>query len=282
MVKVNTYVFVDIEPTGLPPEELNKTKITEISFIAVNRENLLDTQPGKCPRVHHKLNLCVYPRRMIGPVCTEITKLSNELLEFQSTFNLEVYKLVNSFLNVLTKPVCLIAQNGMHFDFPILKCQLEKLNVCFMGDLLCADCLHAFYDIENKEKCDVDLIDPDVKLLDHDQWDSDFVYDNEIGSDNLISIDSDLDLREEDRLRNSRRHMPWHRNDKPQNSYRLGKIYERIFKVKPVCLHRAENDSILALKIAVVMGEKFVQWVDKNYCYFSEVKAMTPGVPLGY
>lgn len=282
MVWVVTYVFVDIEPTGLPPEELNRTKITEISFIAVSRDNLMDTQPGKCPKILNKLNLCLYPRKMIYPACTKITGLSNEILEHQPPFNLEVYELIESFLNILPKPICLIAQNGMHFDFPILKYQLQKLNVSLPKDLLCADCLHAFYDIEviNQEFVKKS-IDPDVDFHKSDRIDNKtFKNINEPTPEQVK--DRYLDLSKEERLSKARRHMPWDGYNKPELSYKLGRIYERIFNEKPVNLHRAESDCIVALKIAVVKSRRFVQWVDVNYCYFSEVKAMTIGVPLGY
>ncbi|XP_059061281.1 three prime repair exonuclease 2-like [Achroia grisella] len=277
MVVVATYVFMDIEPTGLPPEELNRTKITEISFIAVNRQVLIDTQPGRCPKIANKLNICVYPRRLIHPDCTKVTKLSNELLEPLPPFNIEVYELIDSFLKILVKPICLIAQNGMHFDFPILRYQLEKLNRSLSEDLLCADCLHAFYDIDViDQKALMNLIHPELKLYHNKDTDRRMEVDKETIPKRL------RDLTEKQRLMKARRRMPWMGYNKPELSYKLGRIYERIFNEKPVNLHRAENDCIIALKIAVVKSTKFVHWVDANYCYFSEVKAMTPGVPVGY
>ncbi|KAM3958165.1 uncharacterized protein ACR2FA_007806 [Aphomia sociella] len=150
MVRVSTYVFLDIETTGLPREELNKTKITEISMVAVNRDHVLDNEGVPIPRVQNKLTLCINPRRMVDPESTEMTKLCNDLLERQPPFNMEVYCIINNFLNVLSKPVCLIAFNGNNFDFPIIKTHVERLNESLPNDLLCADCLCAFYDIENE------------------------------------------------------------------------------------------------------------------------------------
>ncbi|XP_013182110.1 PREDICTED: uncharacterized protein LOC106128331 [Papilio xuthus] len=152
MVPVATYVFVDLETTGLPVEETNRTKITELSMVAVKREHLLRTLAGASPRVQNKLTLCFNPCRMIHPGSTATTGLCNDLLEHETKFDKNAFNTVNSFLNILTKPVCLIAQNGHNFDFPIIKNHLEKLSVQFTDDLLCADCLHAFYDILEKVK----------------------------------------------------------------------------------------------------------------------------------
>lgn len=152
MAPIATYVFFDLEATGLPPEENNKTKITELSMIAVKRAHVLETRPGAVPRVQHKITLLFNPGRLISTQGSKITGLDNFLLEHEPKFNREVFDLLNSFLNILEKPVCLIAQNGLHFDYPLLKNHLEKLNVSFSDDLLCADCYHGFYDILEARK----------------------------------------------------------------------------------------------------------------------------------
>ncbi|XP_013144787.1 PREDICTED: uncharacterized protein LOC106108232 [Papilio polytes] len=152
MIPVATYVFVDLETTGLPVEETNRTKITELSMVAVKREHLLRTLAGAAPRVQNKLTLCFNPCKMVHPGSTATTGLCNDLLEHETKFDMNAFTTINSFLNILTKPVCLIAQNGHNFDFPIIKNHLEKLSVQFKEDLLCADCLHAFYDILEKLK----------------------------------------------------------------------------------------------------------------------------------
>ncbi|XP_059061280.1 three-prime repair exonuclease 1-like [Achroia grisella] len=149
MVGIKTFVFVDLETTGLPREELNKTKITEISMVAVLKEHILDTRKGSMPRVQNKLTLCLNPGRMVSMISTEITKLSNDLLEYQPYFDNEVYNILNKFLNILPKPVCMVAHNGYNFDFPIIKNHLDKLRVQFSDELYCADTFHFFYDMDN-------------------------------------------------------------------------------------------------------------------------------------
>lgn len=152
MRPVATYVFVDLECSSLPSEDNNRTKITELSLVAVKRDHVLGTRPGATPRVQHKLTLCINPRKFIQPSATEVTGLCNELLEHEPAFDMQVFNTINTFLNLLTKPVCLISQNGHNFDFPILKNHFVKLQAKLSKDILCADSLHAFYDIEHSNK----------------------------------------------------------------------------------------------------------------------------------
>lgn len=73
MNNIATYVFFDIEATGLPDLEFNRTKITEFAFVACSKVELTKYEKGKVPRVQHKLTICVNPRKMIQPESTKIT-----------------------------------------------------------------------------------------------------------------------------------------------------------------------------------------------------------------
>ncbi|KAJ2953194.1 hypothetical protein O0L34_g771 [Tuta absoluta] len=147
MTQIATYVFLDLEGTGLPEEENNQTKITEMSLVAVKREHLLNCESGKAPRVQTKLTLCFNPERKIKAFASEISGLTNEMLSDETSFNKEVCELLNNFLNLLTKPVCLMAYGAMRYDFPVLQHQLITLRTSLPKDLLSTDCFHAFFDI---------------------------------------------------------------------------------------------------------------------------------------
>lgn len=71
MEQIQTFVFFDIETTGLlccdPP------KITELAFVACSREHLLEATKNKIPRVTSKLLLPVNPCKNIHPDSTNIT-----------------------------------------------------------------------------------------------------------------------------------------------------------------------------------------------------------------
>lgn len=69
-MNIQNFVFFDIETTGLPYQEYNKTRITELCFVAVQSEHL---SLGVYPRVQNKLALCFNPHKFINPQATEIT-----------------------------------------------------------------------------------------------------------------------------------------------------------------------------------------------------------------
>lgn len=176
MPRVATYVFLDLETTGLPKFEYNKTRITEFSMVVVSRRHILDTRPGAAPRVQDKLSMCFNPQKFIHPDCSEVTGLYNDLLENRTPFNMNVFNIINSFLQCFEKPVCLVAQNGHGFDFPILKNHFEKLGVSLPDDILCADSLNAFYDIyqlrgglDNNSEAGVSVVDHRANGLNSDE-----------------------------------------------------------------------------------------------------------------
>lgn len=287
---VATYVFIDLETTGLPAEEHNKTKITEISMVAVKSEHVLDTQPGASPRVQNKVTLCLNPGKIINPDCTKVTGLCNDILENETDFNLKVFEIINNFLDILQKPVCLIAQNGTAFDFPILKRQLEKLKINFSPDILCADCYHAFYDILEERKSHVHNghTNFNVKDVPHEKEyidDADLLLLDNTLFMKIINESTPLKPIKYKEIVNrrgvSKRRFPWS-GSKPKESYKLKNIYERVMNRPAVGAHRAENDCILALECSVALGKDFVHWIDNNHMRFLEVKPMTIGVRLGY
>lgn len=53
--------------------------------------------------------------------------LSNESLQEHRPFDEGLYNTVQWFIERLPKPVCLLAQNGYNFDFPILQSEIQKL-----------------------------------------------------------------------------------------------------------------------------------------------------------
>lgn len=70
LLNIKTFVFLDIETTGLPSQEHNKTKMTELSMIAVQENHI---RLGVFPRVQNKLNLCFNPRKLISFEAEELT-----------------------------------------------------------------------------------------------------------------------------------------------------------------------------------------------------------------
>lgn len=64
---------MDLETTGLPDIEFNKTKITEICIVAASKDSILNTEKNDLPRVLNKLSFCVNPFKQISSESTRIT-----------------------------------------------------------------------------------------------------------------------------------------------------------------------------------------------------------------
>lgn len=148
--EIATYVFLDLETSGLPELEFYRTKITEISLVACSVDHLLSTFKEYVPRVLHKLTLCFNPYKRIQLEASEITGLTNELLEQDNKFDQNAMTMIECFINKLQQPVCLIAHNGNKFDFPLFKKQYDLLNGHFPENLRCCDSLIVFQQLDLK------------------------------------------------------------------------------------------------------------------------------------
>ncbi|XP_052897047.1 uncharacterized protein LOC128303978 [Anopheles moucheti] len=147
MVEIKSFVFFDLETTGIPQLEHFRTKITELSMVACSRGHLLESTT-EIPRVTHKLSLCFNPFRMITPGSSQATGLYNDLLEKESQFDANAGEMIRLYLERLQKPACLVAHNGNRFDFILLKQHLLRIGVLLPADLFCVDSLPAFREIE--------------------------------------------------------------------------------------------------------------------------------------
>uniref|UniRef100_A0A182JHX3 Uncharacterized protein n=1 Tax=Anopheles atroparvus TaxID=41427 RepID=A0A182JHX3_ANOAO len=147
MTEIKSFVFFDLETTGLPEYEHFKTKITELSMVACSKEHLLECV-AELPRVLHKLSLCFNPARLISIGSSHVTGLYNDLLENEGKFDGSAAEMVKLFLDRLQKPVCLVAHNGSKFDFILLKQHMLRIGVMLPSFLYVVDSLPAFREIE--------------------------------------------------------------------------------------------------------------------------------------
>ena len=122
-----------------------KPRISDLSCVAVNFQDILDfhLKIEECkekarqmnrakmekllPRVLNKLTLCVYPMATIVPQVSSITGLDKYNLSDQARFDKNTADMLNSFLNRLPSPACLIAHNGDLYDFNLLKAEMENI-----------------------------------------------------------------------------------------------------------------------------------------------------------
>uniref|UniRef100_A0A1A9V1B6 Exonuclease domain-containing protein n=1 Tax=Glossina austeni TaxID=7395 RepID=A0A1A9V1B6_GLOAU len=165
--KIATFAVIDLETNGLPDLQFNKCSITELSIIAFSSEYEEEKQTegqsttfGKedhllsrnsipeLPRALHKLSLMVNPLGSICPEAEKETGLNNWMLEHERPFDKGTADLLISFLQRLQQPVCLVAHNGLGFDFPVLRYVMKKLDLKFPSSILCVDSWKAFEAID--------------------------------------------------------------------------------------------------------------------------------------
>ena len=239
MSKIKTLVYCDLEATGL--KNSGRPRITELSFVAVNTESILDLNAmlisnlqknrikveSLFPRVVNKLTVCVYPMATILPAVSAITGLDNYNLSGQATFDTKTGELLNSFLARLPAPLCLVAHNGDLYDFPLLKAELEKAGITLPPDTLCADSYVGIKEI--------------FKIIE----DSKHLKKNM----DVISLGSPA-------------------------SYSLINLHKQLLGCSPARSHGAEADCLTLIRTTAALGNTWVEWLQENCYHFSRCARM--------
>ncbi|XP_055377253.1 uncharacterized protein LOC129609315 [Condylostylus longicornis] len=140
-----TYVIFDIETTGLPIYNFNKSNIIELCAMAISKTELFRSQT---PRVIHKLLLLFNPRRVIHPNSSKYSGLYNDQLEYEKIFDENAANTIAGFFQHLRGPICLVAHYGDKHDFPILKKAFEKINSNLPENVYCIDSYKAIVHID--------------------------------------------------------------------------------------------------------------------------------------
>ncbi|KAJ7317446.1 hypothetical protein JRQ81_003608 [Phrynocephalus forsythii] len=148
-----TFVFLDIETTGLPKD---RPRMAELCLFAVHRRSLQRsllrgavTPSDQLPRVIDKLTLCIDPQKPFTPTAEEITGLSNQNLEenCKPDLNGAAVEAVQGFLGRQTGPICLVAHNGLGYDFPLLCAEFQRVGASLPPDTGCLDTLPALREL---------------------------------------------------------------------------------------------------------------------------------------
>ncbi|VFV41699.1 three prime repair exonuclease [Lynx pardinus] len=145
--RAETFVFLDLEATGLPSVD---PEVAEISLFAVHRSSLENPDRDESgvpvlPRILDKLTLCMSPERPFTAKASEITGLSSDSLARcrKAGFDSSVVRTLQAFLSRQEGPVCLVAHNGFDYDFPLLCTELRRLGAHLPPDTICLDTLPA-------------------------------------------------------------------------------------------------------------------------------------------
>ncbi|XP_062979449.1 three-prime repair exonuclease 1 [Elgaria multicarinata webbii] len=154
---IETFVFMDLEATGLPP---SRPKIAEVCLFAVTRHALENPQFSQSfpkpvplfPRLVDKLCVCVNPDKPFTPIASSITGLTNEVFDRnkKQSFNIHVLHMITAFFNRQHPPICLVAHNGCSYDFPLLKAELDTLGFPALDEIYCADTIKAMKALDNE------------------------------------------------------------------------------------------------------------------------------------
>lgn len=268
MTRIETYVFFDLETTGLPKEERNRTKITDLCFIATSRNDIESTKHGDTPPVC-KLCLLFNPEKEVNPKAASITGLTREYLKNCCTFSEKINTII-AFLNDLKKPICLIAHNGNCFDFKILLMEFASAGRSLPEDLLCVDSLIGFRKL---------LKGTQINYIKLKTQDDDIITDDEDESWPALNI-SNSDWNEIDNLSTSLCEMSFEntKSSSPnqKESFNLSDIYKRLLNKKVTDAHRAEVDCFMLLESVVAIKHLFLPWADVNFRNLNEIVPFKP------
>ncbi|XP_065341159.1 three-prime repair exonuclease 1-like isoform X2 [Cloeon dipterum] len=147
---VRTLAFFDLETTGLQHEQ-PRMRVTELSIVAVTVADLRAASP-RLPRILHKLTMCMNPCSPVHPIASQVSGLDNFMLEGHPTFKTATCDTLESFLQRLPPPVCLVAHDGHRFYFSLLTREFLYAKRAFPNNILCADTLPCFRELLNPEK----------------------------------------------------------------------------------------------------------------------------------
>lgn len=269
-----TLVFVDAETTGLPE---SRPRATELCFIAVDRRGLsvatrTDEGVPLPPRVHDKLTFCMEPNKVVDAEAGRLTGLTNDILaqNRRRPFDARAARLVLDFLARQAPPVCLVAHNGIQFDFPLLKDELSSVGETLPPGTLCADTLPAMRQImaHNSPWPTPELAQPPPgehsrkrKLLARGR-----------GRGRGRGYANDYGYEDP----NSHRKVAFGK----KNKFRLGDIYVQFFGHEPpVGLHNAETDTMALLSIAQHCAPQLLAWMDQNARPIADVQPLYQPAP---
>lgn len=294
MPTIATFVFFDIETTGLPWQERNQTKITDCSFVAASREILEATSYGQTPLVS-KFTIVLNPERPIHPIVRDLTGLSNELLQHAPVFRRRVKSLI-TFLEDLTRPVCLVAHNGNSFDFKILLAECRDAGASLPEDLLCVDSLVGFRallknsNLSHRDLEDIQELSLESTKTEEITSDDDLLTDDEDGWSDLNLTNEELNEIDDicSSVSDFEEPIPTHNKNMQRSkaiknvfdkktatdNFKLTSLYKRLLNKEDVNAHRAEVDCMILAECVVAIKLDFLPWADNKCKLLTEVKPL--------
>ncbi|XP_075930257.1 three prime repair exonuclease 2-like [Petromyzon marinus] len=212
------------------------------------------------------------PNKVVDAEAGRLTGLTNDILaqNRRRPFDARAARLVLDFLARQAPPVCLVAHNGIQFDFPLLKDELSSVGETLPPGTLCADTLPAMRQImaHNSPWPTPELAQPPPgehsrkrKLLARGR-----------GRGRGRGYANDYGYEDP----NSHRKVAFGK----KNKFRLGDIYVQFFGHEPpVGLHNAETDTMALLSIAQHCAPQLLAWMDLNARPIADVQPLYQPAP---
>ena len=187
--------------------------------------------------------------------------LDNCNLFYQKDLDVGFSTLLRLFLYRLAPPVCLVAHNGLNYDFPLLRTELNRIGQELPGDILCADTLQAFRCLDEENKCN-DTSNACVQQNNN-------MINNSDKKEKLSSVNVGMHC-----MMNAR--FP----PKKRLSYKLQDVYKRVMGKKMEGGHQAENDCLALVCIFRKIFLRICPWFEGHAIMFNEVKPMYKANPM--
>ncbi|XP_065340070.1 uncharacterized protein LOC135939536 [Cloeon dipterum] len=272
---VRTLAFFDLETTGLPHEQ-PRVRVTELSVVAVTVADLRAASP-RLPRILHKLTMCMNPCSPVYPMASQVSGLDNFMLDNHPTFKTVTCDTLESFLQRLPPPVCLVAHNGHRFDFPLLAKEFLYAKRAFPNNILCADTLPCFRELLRTERVPKQVI-PKRRRLDFDATQqinsqNSHEFDSPILEAEMVSAAEAVEQESQQtsvtppvtptQMARIQESTP-NKRKKPK-SFRLGDLVQQLApEFRADALHSAEGDVMALLHCASVLVDQFVPWINEH------------------
>ncbi|XP_063542168.1 uncharacterized protein LOC134750862 [Cydia strobilella] len=295
MPRIATYVFFDLETTGLPHLERNRTKIIELCFVATSRKEIEKCGYREIPPVS-KITLVFNPQRPMQSKVVELTGFTNKLLEHAPTFKQKTKSLV-AFLEELEKPVCLVAHNGNIFDYKLLQTEFNEAGETIPRDLLCVDSIIGFRKLLKGTTINYKTLESlpqrveDLITDDEDDW-PDINVSNEDWQeiDDICLSLSDMSCEDDEHAKEGKTKTSneskrkkkteaikrvMDKKPKPdKESFALTALYKRLLNREEQNAHRAEADCFMLLYCVVAMKNEFLPWADDSCKKLTEIRPL--------
>ncbi|KAK4873661.1 hypothetical protein RN001_013021 [Aquatica leii] len=234
-MRIKTLVFLDLKSTILPCQDNNKTHITEICLVAIQSDHLTKKV---LPRIQNKIKLCFD-------------------LENQSNFDSTSYYLIQGFLSLQQKPICLVAYDENKCNLSILKAEVSKMGRALSNDVLCVDSFEAFREFNDTVvQTYKENLEPSGSSI------ADYIRNmkkTKSRKNQIKLVPPVTDAAKRRKL-----------SEEP-SPFSLVEFYTYLTKTNHVHVDGADSNLNMVIECASIMGHQFVNWCNSNVSKFYDL-----------